>query len=103
MDNFKIGEIVGINVSALYRTFGQRLSNTEIGVIPKNRVRGGLPSDYWYDLNFQGSGDLACMDGEECEILNIDKHGNITFRNENGDNDVCFVLSPEESKVAICE
>lgn len=100
--NFKNGEIVVINVHALYHAFGLRLSNTEIGVVPKNKVKNGMPSDYWYDLNFQTSGELACMDGEECEIANIDKYGNMTFRNNNGDEEVCFTLSKEEAKVAIC-
>ena len=99
--DFTTGDIVAINVHALYYAFGLRLSNTEVNVTPKNRIKDGMPSDYWYDLDFHASGKLACMDGEECEIVNIDKHGNITFCNRNGDDEVFFILSPEESKVAL--
>lgn len=101
MENLKIGEIVGINVHALYSAFGLRLSKTEIEVVPKNRVKGGLPSDYFYDLNFQSSRDLACMDGEECAVASVDEYGNITFQNDNGDEPVFFTLSPAEVSVAI--
>lgn len=101
MENFKTGEIVAINVRALFSHFGVRLRNTEIAAVPKYNKGEQYPSDYWYDLNFQTSGELACMDGEECEIANIDKYGNMTFRNNNGDEEVCFTLSADEAKVAL--
>lgn len=99
MENFKTGEIVGINVHALYHSFGQRLTHTGITVTGK-QGNDHFPLDYWYDLTFH-NGDLACMDGEECRIGNVDKYGNVTFINENGDTDACFTLSPAEAKIAV--
>ena len=36
--DFTTGDIVAINVHALYYAFGLRLSNTEVNVTPKNRI-----------------------------------------------------------------
>ena len=102
MDIFKTGDSVIVNVCALYNRFGEHLRNTEIALVPKPHMADEIDSGYWYDLNFHGSGELACFDGEDCVIANIDRAGNITLRNENADDDVCFTLSKEEAKIAIC-
>lgn len=85
------GEIVSINVEALYEFFGDQLHNTKID----------KTGDFYFDLYNQSNGDLACMNGEECCVEFVGKTGDVVFRNENGDEDVLFTLTAEEVKVAV--
>lgn len=96
MDQISIGDIVCINVKALYDSFGEKLHNTAI-----EHCADDWPENYYYDLCNQSNGSLACMDGEKCYVVYIGKTGDIVFRNENGDEDVHFTLTAEEAKVAV--
>lgn len=58
-------------------------------------------SQYWdfYDF-YNKSGELACMDGERITVDQVGETA-LTFRNDNGEHPVYFMLSQKEADAAI--
>lgn len=89
----KFGD-VGMSLKAL---FGEKSSDLKHGKIIKT-IEG--VNEYYdlYDLN----GELACMDGEVCEIVSEDDH-KVRLLNNNGEYDTIFTLTKEELGISSFE
>lgn len=56
--------------------------------------------DAYWDLYNVGN-ELACMDGETCEVVSVDKDGFVTLKNDDGESEKLFTLSPEEANIGL--
>lgn len=54
----------------------------------------------YFDL-YNEHNELACMDGETCEIVNIDQNGFVTLKNADGESEKLFTLSPYEAAIGL--
>lgn len=89
----KIGDRVNISVQALYDKYGENLSCCGID----NNSREGNYCDL-----YNGFGEIACMDGEQCTINDVDNNSEtVTLINTEGDYAVVFQLSFKEYKTAV--
>lgn len=82
-----VGNKYYINTFELYEEYGERLFN-------------GYRLDYlYYDLRDKWN-NLVCMDGEDCELVNVRYGGEHVFHNYNGELVTEFTLTLEEFYVA---
>lgn len=54
----------------------------------------------YFDL-YNEHNELACMDGETCRIVDIDKNGFVTLKNVDGESEKLFTLSPYEAAIGL--
>lgn len=78
---------VSVSLVLLYEFFNVIL---KFGEIVKSNSDG---VDY-YDLYVNGN--LVCMDGEECEVIDENEQF-ITYKNSNSEKDHVFILTKRES------
>lgn len=91
---FNIGMKVTVSCKALYDEY-KGSNNFTIQTEPDETGEDG----YW-DL-YNSHNELACMDGETCEIVEISENGDITLKNVDGEVEALFTLSQEEAAVGL--
>lgn len=85
---------VCISIKLLYNEFGENLTFCKIKFTPKGEENEHCE---YYDLQ-DNNGNILCMDGEECEIL--DSSNNVVLKNLNGEISTEFILSNKEYLIA---
>lgn len=85
---------VCVSVKTLYERYGKNIVNGEIECSPVGQEN---PTCDYYNL-YDRYGQIVCMDGEECEI--VDDTNDVLLLNRDGEFDVTFTLTKEEFAVA---
>lgn len=78
--------IITLSVQSLFEEYNSKLTYVTI-------ERTVSENQEYYDMYCNG--DLVCMDGESCKIINRE-NGNVTLLNEEGERPRTFVLTEEE-------
>lgn len=91
------GETVYIDVATLFSTYGGQLTYTEIW-----HYSDRSETEEFFDLYRSQDETLAIYDGEPCTIESVDPdNGEVTFKSDNGDCNVYFTLTAEETEIAL--
>lgn len=84
---------VAVDLAILYSKYNGNLIYGEIETV----IQDGIE---YYDL--YTNGQLVCMDGEECEVLETNENFT-TLKNINGELETTFKLTIQEFKIAAYE
>lgn len=90
---WKVGMSVTVSCKELY----EKCRDSHSFEIQTEKNESG--EDAYWDL-YNADNELACMDGETCEIVGI-QDGYITLRNNDGESEKLFTLSAEEANVGL--
>lgn len=89
---------VGMKVAVSCKELYEKCNNSHSIEIEVQQDENG--NDAYWDL-YNADKELACMDGETCEVISIDQDGFVTLKNNDGESGKLFTLSPDEANVGL--